>query len=83
MEYKKKVEGVLFSRLMQLNHPDFDITACDYREKVMFAKDKAGACKDGSSRVALFLATGHPLCFTLECHYMKGKLVNKGPPFDV
>ena len=40
----------------------------------MYAKDKRdGMSKEGASRVALFLATGFPMCFVLECNYNKGK----------
>jgi hypothetical protein len=43
----------------------------------MFAKDKRdGLSKEGSSRVALFLATDFPMCFVLECNYNKGKQTN-------
>jgi len=39
----------------------------------MYDKDKSGATKEGSSRVALFLASDFPMCLVLECNYNKGK----------
>jgi len=43
----------------------------------MFARDKRdGLSKEGSSRVALFLATDFPMCLILECNYNKGVRTN-------
>ena len=40
----------------------------------MYAKDQRdGLSKDGSSRVAYYMLSDIPLCFTLECNYNKGK----------
>ncbi len=77
MEYKKKIEVFLFARLLQLNNEHFDYTACNFREKNMHGKDKSdGKSKEGSGRVALFRASNLEHCYTLECNYNKGKLMN-------
>lgn len=35
--------------------------------------------KSGSGRVAIFQATGLPNCYTLECNYHSGRVVNATP----
>ena len=42
--------------------------------------DKRGGQKGGSGRVAMYRATGHPRCFTLECHYGSARTVGSKPP---
>jgi len=43
----------------------------------MFARDKRdGLSKEGSSRVAFFLASDFPMCFVLECNYTRGVRTN-------
>ena len=37
----------------------------------MGATDKNGDSKTGAGRVALFTASGHPHCYTMELNYMK------------
>jgi hypothetical protein len=77
MDYKRLIKGLLFMNLMKLNHKDFDFNQCVYRQKAMYAKDKRdGLSKEGSSRVAFFLATNFPMCFVLECNYNKGIRTN-------
>ena len=44
----------------------------------MHAKDQSdGLSKDGSGRVALYKQTKLNLCYTLECNYNMGAVVNK------
>ena len=77
MDFKRMTNGILFMNLMKLNHAHFDFNSCVYKEKAMYNKEKRdGLSKDGSSRVAFYLATDHPYCFTLECNYNKGKQTN-------
>jgi hypothetical protein len=47
----------------------------------MNVKDKKdGLSREGCGRVALYKATGNPLCYTLECNYASGKLKNTIAP---
>jgi hypothetical protein len=47
----------------------------------MNCKDKKdGLSREGCGRVALYKATGNPLCYTLECNYASGKLKNTISP---
>ena len=74
MDYKRMIDGLLFANLMKLNHPHFDLNSCIFKQQAMFAKDKRdGLSKEGSSRVAMFLASDFSRCFVLECNYNKGK----------
>jgi hypothetical protein len=47
----------------------------------MFARSKkTGISKEGSGRVANFLATNLCHIYTLECNYNTGRMVNSLPP---
>ena len=74
MDYKRMTQGILFANLMKMNHKDFDLNACIFKQTAMFAKDKRdGLSKEGSSRVNFFMETDFPRVFVLECNYNKGK----------
>ena len=55
----------------------FDFEGCNFTEKNMYAADKNdGLSKDGSGRVALYKSTKLVYCYTLECNYNSGRIVN-------
>jgi hypothetical protein len=71
---------MLFPRLIALNCLNFDFIECSFSEKMMNVKDKAdGLSREGSGRVAIYKATGNPLCYTLECNYATGRRINHLP----
>jgi cytosolic carboxypeptidase protein 5 len=76
MEYSKEVECYLFAKLLSLNCINFDFEGSNFTEKNMRAKDKRGLSKEGSGRVALFKNSGLPRCYTLECNFNTGRLIN-------
>jgi hypothetical protein len=67
---------MLFPKLISLNSAHFDFGACLFSEKNMYTTDKNGTSKEGSGRVALHKASGHLHCYTLECNYNSGRMVN-------
>ena len=76
MEFGKEIECYLFPKLLSLNCINFDFEGSNFTEKNMRAKDKRGLSKEGSGRVALFKFSGLPRCYTLECNFNTGKVVN-------
>lgn len=76
MEFSKEIECYLFPKLLSLNCINFDFEGSNFTEKNMRAKDKRGLSKEGSGRVALFKYSGLPRCYTLECNFNTGKVVN-------
>lgn len=76
MEFGKEIESYLFAKLMALNCINFDYEGSNFTEKNMRAKDKRGLSKEGSGRVALFKGSGLPRCYTLECNFNTGKVLN-------
>ena len=76
MEFSKEIECYLFPKLLSLNCINFDFEGSNFTEKNMRAKDKRGLSKEGSGRVALFKFSGLPRCYTLECNFNTGKVVN-------
>ncbi len=60
-----------------MNSLNFDFVECSFSEKMMNCKDKKdGLSREGSGRVAMYKATGNPLCYTLECNYASGRRIN-------
>ena len=59
-----------------MNCLNFDITECNFSDKIMSIKDRNGQSREGSSRVALHMATGITYCYTLEFNYHNGKRIN-------
>ena len=76
MEFSKEIECYLFAKLLSLNCINFDFEGSNFTEKNMRAKDKRGLSKEGSGRVALFKSSGLPRCYTLECNFNTGKVLN-------
>ena len=76
MEFTKEIESYMFAKLMALNCINFDYEGSNFTEKNMRAKDKRGLSKEGSGRVALFKGSGQPRCYTLECNFNTGKVLN-------
>ena len=63
-----------------MNCLNFDMTECNFSEKIMNIKDRNGMSRDGSSRVSLQRATKITHCYTLECNYHNGKRINTLAP---
>ena len=61
---------------MSLNCINFDYDGSNFTQKNMRAKDKRGLSKEGSGRVALFKNSGLARCYTLECNFNTGKVLN-------
>ncbi len=81
-DMEKQVENVTYSRLVALNTPYLDTNGCDFSQKNMVQKDKRdqSVSKEGSGRVCIFKTTGVLRCYTLECNYNCGKVINDTPP---
>ena len=77
MDFTKEIDCYLFPKLMSLNCVNFDYEGSNFTEKNMRAKDKRGLSKEGSGRVALFKSSGLARCYTLECNFNTGKVLNK------
>ena len=75
-----KVETMLVPKLMSINCANFDFPACNFTEKNMYMKDRhTGAGKEGSGRVSVFKTTDLVYCYTLECNFNSGRVVNAVP----
>ena len=83
MEFSKQIECHLFAKLLSLNCINFDFEGSNFTEKNMRAKDKRGLSKEGSGRVALFKNSGIPRCYTLECNFNTGKVINSILPSGI
>ena len=80
MDYAKSVDSFLYAKLIALNDPNFDFEGSDFSEKLMRMKDRKGESRDGSGRVGIFKVINIARCYTLECNYNTGKVVNTVPP---
>ena len=49
----KQTENITFTKLVAMNCLNFDMTECNFSDKIMSIKDKNGLSREGSSRVAL------------------------------
>ena len=73
----KQVDNVLFAKVLALNTPYFDFSACNFTEKNMKARDKRdGLSKEGSGRVGIFTATGMTHSYTLEANFNMIRFTN-------
>eukprot|EP01052_Picozoa_sp_SAG31_P008234 SAG31_NODE_412_length_15972_cov_3.590626_5_plen_501_part_00 len=71
------IETITLAKLMSLNSPHFDFSACNFTEKNMNRKDRReGLSKSGSGRVNTYRETGLTHVYTLECNYNNGKSLN-------
>ncbi|TMW67598.1 hypothetical protein Poli38472_011218 [Pythium oligandrum] len=73
-----QVQTQLYARLSALNSPFFDYAACSFDAQNMTRRDvrdnnNATTSRQGSSRVALYLATGLTYVYTIECNYNEGR----------
>ena len=78
-----QVETILYSKLLTLNCPHFDLSNCNFTEKNMCSTDKEGSTKEGSGRVALFKATGLTHIYTVETNYSTSRIRNIVPEADL
>ena len=77
-----QVQTILYSKLLTLNCPHFDLSNCNFTEKNMCSKDKEGSTKEGSGRVALYKATGLTHIYTVESNYTTSRIRNIVPEAD-
>lgn len=76
-----QIENVMFPKILSLNSPHFDFQACGFSAKNMISKSKRdGLSKDGTGRVALYQETGLVHCYTVECNYSTGRILNHISP---
>lgn len=77
----RQVDAVAYARLVALNSAHLDFQSCTFDEGSMFSSDaRDGLSKEGSGRVGVFLRTNLCHCYTLECNYNTGRMLNKVPP---
>ncbi|XP_065338340.1 cytosolic carboxypeptidase-like protein 5 isoform X1 [Cloeon dipterum] len=74
------IETFLMPKVMSMNSPHFHFTSCNFTKRNMYLRDKRdGMSREGSGRVAVFKITGLVRCYTLECNYNTGRIVNVLP----
>lgn len=77
MDFREQIETCFFPKIMSLNCPNFDFPGSNFTETNMRARDKRdNLSKEGSGRVALYRLTNILRCYTLECNYNTGRVVN-------
>ncbi|KAF4144126.1 Zinc carboxypeptidase, partial [Phytophthora infestans] len=74
----RQVQTQLYARLVGLHTPFFDYMACLFDKESMTKNDlrdnnNATTSRQGSSRVALYRATGLTYVYTIECNYNEGR----------
>lgn len=79
-DQQKQTENITFAKLVAMNCLNFDMTECNFSDRIMSVKDRNGQSREGSSRVALHMATGITYCYTLEFNYHSGKRINTLAP---
>ncbi|KAK1939992.1 Cytosolic carboxypeptidase-like protein 5 [Phytophthora citrophthora] len=78
MAITRQVQTQLYARLVGLHTPFFDYMACLFDKENMTRHDlrdnsNATTSRQGSSRVALYRATGLTYVYTIECNYNEGR----------
>ena len=76
----QQADCITFAKLVAMNCLNFDMNECNFSDKIMTVKDRSGLSREGSSRVALYKATGIIYCYTLEFNYHSGKRINTLAP---
>ena len=71
MDFWRAVTARAFAKTLSLNCAYFDLEGSIFDEEHMKTQDSSGS-KEGAGRVALYMATGLPLCFTLEANFNSG-----------
>ncbi|TPP62349.1 CBPC5 [Fasciola gigantica] len=72
------VDNVLYAVLVGVNSIHFDFNSCNFSLRNMYQKDRRGSLtKEGSGRVALWKHLGLIHCYTLECNYNTGPILNR------
>ncbi|EGZ09613.1 hypothetical protein PHYSODRAFT_564200 [Phytophthora sojae] len=74
----RQIKTQLYARLVGLHTPFFDYMACLFDKDNMTKRDlrdnnNATTSRQGSSRVALYRATGLTYVYTIECNYNEGR----------
>ncbi|KAE9120927.1 hypothetical protein PF010_g7289 [Phytophthora fragariae] len=74
----RQIKTQLYARLVGLHTPFFDYMACLFDKDNMTRRDlrdnnNATTSRQGSSRVALYRATGLTYVYTIECNYNEGR----------
>ena len=77
---EQQADCITFAKLVAMNCLNFDMNECNFSDKIMTVKDRSGLSREGSSRVALYKATGSIYCYTLEFNYHSGKRINTLAP---
>nr|AMO02543.1 cytosolic carboxypeptidase-like protein [Tityus serrulatus] len=76
-ELEKKTESWTLAKLMSINCPNFDYSACNFSSHNMWTSGRReGQSKKGSGRVAFYFLTGIIHSYTLECNYNTGRSIN-------
>ncbi|XP_035232813.1 cytosolic carboxypeptidase-like protein 5 isoform X2 [Stegodyphus dumicola] len=66
----KMVECMFLPKLMSINCPYFDFSACNFSAENMYSGSNSNIqSKEGSGRVSLYVLTGIIHSYTLECNY--------------
>ena len=75
------LRNVGFAGLVALNSPYLSLSACNFSEKNMRARDsRDGLSKEGAGRVAFYKLTQCSHCYTVEVNYNSGRSVNVVQP---
>lgn len=76
---RQQAECVLYAKLAALNCQTLDFDGCVFATPAARrgGESEGEASKEGASRVAIYRQTGATHCYTLECNYNMGRLVNR------
>lgn len=74
---EEQAEVMLIPKLMSMNSPNFDYSACNFSDEKNNVLDQKGDSRDGSARASIFRETdGNPLTYTFEANYCTGLRYN-------
>ena len=75
------LDNFMLAKVMSMNSLNFDLTEWWFSEKNMKVKDRGdGLSREGSGRVAIYIATNCTHWYTLEWNYASGKRLSHLPP---